>query len=151
MVRFVVLKLWRYCRVGLLLENCGRAHQADPLVVEICFDAIGSESETAGPNETCIDDLRRKIAAHLSLADVGPVCGAFSYASPARAWLFGAWAKAASDPGAEAVARFTTGAPAGILSQPLLTGGFPLAGCEEGDTFGSRRHGGRCGQLQALS
>jgi hypothetical protein len=99
---------------------------ARPTLVERCCEAIGSDVTGAGPSDEILDELRQALAVHLVVTDIGPVANG-DCTSTIRAGLLEAWARRAGDPGAGAAAWVRSGAPAGILDDPLLAGVFPLS------------------------
>jgi hypothetical protein len=105
-----------------------------PDLIATCCSAIGAEDPSAGPSEASLDELREILAVHLRTSDTGPVANG-DCTSPIRAGLLSAWASKAGDPGAAAAAWVRDGAPAGILSDPLLAGVFPLAELVPGDVL----------------
>ena len=115
------------------LVSCGKVRRVldaflwkRPELVDVCVRAIGSEDPAAGPSEEDLDILRSELAEHFGISDFGPTASG-DCTSPIRSSLFSAWAKDAGDPGSVAAEWVRSGAPAGITSQPLLAGVFPLA------------------------
>ena len=96
-----------------------------PHVVDDCYHAIGSDSENAGPKLQDVEAFRIRLGKHLGNEDCGPTCG--DCTSSICHGLLSAWANLAQVPGKVAADWVRHGAPAGILSQPLLPGVFPLA------------------------
>ena len=107
---------------------------ARPELIAACCDAIGLEDPGAGPADQALDELRALLGAHLQTADLGPVANG-DCTSPIRAGLLSAWAHKAGDPGAEAATWVQESAPAGIPSDPLLAGVFPLADTALGEVL----------------
>ena len=116
-------------RVREVLTTFIRDH---PDVVRQCGAAIGSEAPGEVPAESLLDELRRRLASHFGVTDIGPASN-YDCTSSIRAELLSAWALRAGDPGAAAASWVVNGAPAGILSEPLLAGVFPLADPAQGE------------------
>ena len=83
-----------------------------PHVVDDGIRAIGSEAKDAGPKLQNMETFRVTLSI--------------------RPRLLSAWASLAHDPGKVAADSVRRGALAGILSQPLLAGVFPLAQLNDG-------------------
>ena len=102
-------------------------------MVDDCNHAIGSDSEDAGPKFQDVEAFRVRLGKHLGIEDWGPTFG--DCTSSIRHGLLSAWANLAHDPGKVAADWVRYGAPAGILSQPLLAGVFPLAQLNDEDVL----------------
>ena len=102
-------------------------------VVDDCNHVIGSDSEDAGPKLQDVEAFRVRLGKHLGTEDWGPTFG--DCTSSIRHGLLSAWANLAHDPGKVAADWVRHGAPAGILSQPLLAGVFPLAQLNDEDVL----------------
>ena len=96
-----------------------------PHVIDDCYHAVGSDSENAGPKLQDVEAFRIRLGKHFGTEDWGPTCE--DCTSSICHGLLSAWANLAQDPGKVAADWVRHGAPAGILSQPLLPGVFPLA------------------------
>ena len=79
-----------------------------------------------------MEAFRVRLGKHLGTEDWGPTSG--DCTSSIRHWL-SAWANLAHDPGKVAADWVRLGAPAGILSQPLLAGVFLLAQLNDEDVL----------------
>ena len=93
-----------------------------------CNHAIGSDWELQD-----VEAFRVRLGKHLGTEDWAPTFG--DCISSIRHGLLSAWANLAHDPGKVAADWVRHGAPAGILSQPLLAGVFPLAQLNDEDVL----------------
>ena len=104
-------------------------------MVDDCIRAIGSDAEGGGPKLLDVEAFRVRLGRHLGTEDWGPTSG--DCTSSIRPGLLSAWASLAHDPGKVAAGWVRHHAPAGILSQPLLAGVFPLAQLKRRGCFGA--------------
>ena len=102
-------------------------------VVDDCIRTIVSDAEDAGPKFQDVEAFRVRLGRHLGTEDWGPTSG--DCTSSIRHGLLSAWASLAHDPGKVAADWVRHGAPAGILSKPLLSGVFPLAQLNDEDVL----------------
>ena len=102
-------------------------------MVDDCNHAIGSDSEDAGPKLQDVEPFRVRLGRHLGTEEWCPTSG--DCTSSIRHGLLSAWASLAHDPGKVAADWVRHGAAAGILSQPLLAGVFPLAQLNDKDVL----------------